>query len=61
VSGFLTPDGRTKGRPVGVALDHSGALLIADDVGNLVWRVSAVPPQPNGTPESASARSAQNL
>jgi len=41
VTGFLTPDGRAKGRPVGVALDHSGALLIADDIGNTVWRVSA--------------------
>ena len=27
------------GRPVGVAIDHTGALLIADDVGNKVWRV----------------------
>jgi glucose/arabinose dehydrogenase len=42
VTGFLTPDGRhSKGRPVGVALDRTGALLIADDVGNVVWRVTA--------------------
>ncbi|HLZ74910.1 sorbosone dehydrogenase family protein [Phenylobacterium sp.] len=42
VTGFLTPDGtHSRGRPVGVALDHAGALLIADDVGNVVWRVSA--------------------
>jgi glucose/arabinose dehydrogenase len=42
VTGFLTPDGtHSKGRPVGVALDRAGALLIADDVGNVVWRVSA--------------------
>ena len=42
VTGFLTPDGtHSRGRPVGVALDHAGALLIADDVGNAVWRVSA--------------------
>jgi glucose/arabinose dehydrogenase len=40
VTGFLT-DGKAKGRPVGLALDRSGALLIADDVGNTVWRVSA--------------------
>jgi len=39
-TGFLT-EGHAKGRPVGLALDHSGALLIADDVGNTVWRVSA--------------------
>ncbi len=44
VTGFLTPDGRAKGRPVGVALDRTGALLIADDVGDVVWRVSAAPP-----------------
>jgi glucose/arabinose dehydrogenase len=42
VTGFLTPDGaHSKGRPVGVALDRAGALLIADDVGDVVWRVSA--------------------
>lgn len=29
------------GRPVGVALDRTGALIVADDVGNTVWRVSA--------------------
>jgi glucose/arabinose dehydrogenase len=40
VTGFLT-EGHAKGRPVGLALDRSGALLIADDVGNTVWRVSA--------------------
>ena len=28
------------GRPVGVAVDHAGALLVADDVGNAVWRVA---------------------
>lgn len=41
VSGFLH-DNQAYGRPVGVALDKSGALLVADDVGNTVWRVSAV-------------------
>jgi glucose/arabinose dehydrogenase len=40
VTGFLK-DGQAKGRPVGLAIDHSGALLVADDVGNTVWRVSA--------------------
>jgi glucose/arabinose dehydrogenase len=40
VTGFLGPDGKTvRGRPVGVTLDHNGALLIADDVGNTVWQV----------------------
>jgi glucose/arabinose dehydrogenase len=40
VTGFLA-DGHAKGRPVGLAIDHGGALLVADDVGNTVWRVSA--------------------
>jgi glucose/arabinose dehydrogenase len=42
VSGFVAADGKTiRGRPVGVAMDRSGALLIADDAGNTVRRVSA--------------------
>lgn len=39
VTGFLK-DGKAHGRPVGVTIDRTGALLIADDVGNTVWRVS---------------------
>jgi glucose/arabinose dehydrogenase len=38
---FLSADGKAYGRPVGVALDKSGALLVADDVGNTIWRVNA--------------------
>jgi glucose/arabinose dehydrogenase len=41
LTGFLSKDGFAYGRPVGVVLDKSGALLVADDVGNVVWRVSA--------------------
>jgi len=41
LTGFLNPDGKAYGRPVGVALDARGALLVADDVGNVVWRVRA--------------------
>ena len=41
VTGFLSPDNKARGRPVGVAIDKSGALLIADDVGNTVWRVTS--------------------
>jgi glucose/arabinose dehydrogenase len=41
LTGFLSADGKAMGRPVGVALDRTGALLVADDVGNVVWRVSA--------------------
>jgi glucose/arabinose dehydrogenase len=40
LSGFLSDQGDALGRPVGVAIDRSGALLVADDVGNMVWRVS---------------------
>ena len=41
VTDFLAADHKTvRGRPVGVALDRTGALLVADDVGNVVWRVS---------------------
>jgi glucose/arabinose dehydrogenase len=43
LSGFLTRDGKAKGRPVGVAVDKAGALLVADDVGNVVWRVTPAP------------------
>ena len=41
VTGFLNGDNQARGRPVGVAIDKSGALLIADDVGNTVWRVTS--------------------
>jgi glucose/arabinose dehydrogenase len=40
LTGFLSADGKAQGRPVGVALDKGGALLVADDVGNVVWRVA---------------------
>jgi glucose/arabinose dehydrogenase len=43
LTGFLTEDGDAKGRPVGVAIDRRGALLVADDVGNTVWRVRSAP------------------
>jgi glucose/arabinose dehydrogenase len=42
LTGFLSEEGSAFGRPVGVALDKQGALLVADDVGNVVWRVSAL-------------------
>jgi glucose/arabinose dehydrogenase len=44
LTGFLSGEGTAYGRPVGVALDKRGALLVADDVGNVVWRVSAATP-----------------
>lgn len=41
VTGFLADQDRARGRPVGLAMDSQGGLLIADDTGNSVWRVSA--------------------
>ena len=40
LTGFLSDKGEAYGRPVGVALDSKGALLVADDVGNVIWRVA---------------------
>jgi glucose/arabinose dehydrogenase len=50
LEGFLDPDGAAQGRPVGVTLDKKGALLVADDVGNVIWRV---------TPKQAATASSQ--
>jgi glucose/arabinose dehydrogenase len=41
LTGFLDSKGKARGRPVGVITDASGGLLVADDVGNVIWRVSA--------------------
>ncbi len=41
VTGFLNDENQSRGRPVGLAIDKTGALLIADDVGNTVWRVTS--------------------
>ena len=40
LTGFMSPEGHTWGRPVGVAVDKAGAILLADDVGNIIWRVT---------------------
>ena len=40
LTGFLNDKGEAQGRPVGVRLDKQGALLVADDVGNTIWRVT---------------------
>jgi glucose/arabinose dehydrogenase len=40
LTGFLNDDGEAQGRPVGVAIDKQGALLVADDVGNAIWRLT---------------------
>ncbi|HEU4600967.1 MAG TPA: sorbosone dehydrogenase family protein [Steroidobacteraceae bacterium] len=44
VSGFLDGHGKTRGRPVGVTVDPKGALIVCDDVGNTVWRVTPTAP-----------------
>lgn len=41
LTGFVSKEGDAYGRPVGVVLDKNGALLVADDVGNTIWRVTA--------------------
>jgi glucose/arabinose dehydrogenase len=43
LTGFVGEDGKAMGRPVGVAVDKAGALLVADDVGNAIWRVTPAP------------------
>jgi glucose/arabinose dehydrogenase len=53
VTGFHTKDGLTRGRPVGVSVDPRGALIVADDLSNTIWRVTpahaaAVPSTPAG-------------
>ncbi len=55
LTGFLAADGSARGRPVGVAFDGRGALLVADDAGNAVWRVTAAIPARNLTASAAPA------
>jgi hypothetical protein len=57
VTGFLDGNDQTHGRPVGLAVDRGGVLLIADDVGNRVWHVSSArrPPLPS-RPRSSDLR-----
>ena len=43
LTGFIRENGDAMGRPVGVAIDKEGALLVADDVGNTIWRVTRSP------------------
>ncbi|MFN3833632.1 MAG: PQQ-dependent sugar dehydrogenase [Allorhizobium sp.] len=50
VTGFLNADEEARGRPVGVGFDGTGALLIADDAGNTVWRLAADGAEPLASP-----------
>lgn len=45
VTGFLGSDGKTRGRPVGVSVDPRGALIVADDLSNTIWRVTPARPR----------------
>lgn len=53
LTGFLDADGKALGRPVGVAVDRAGALLVADDVGNIIWRVTPAAANAGGKSERA--------
>jgi glucose/arabinose dehydrogenase len=44
LTGFINADDKAQGRPVGVVIDKQGGLLVADDVGNIIWRVSRAEP-----------------
>jgi glucose/arabinose dehydrogenase len=63
VTGFRGDDGLTRGRPVGVTVDPRGALIVADDLSNTIWRVTpnappaASPPIPASTTGAAPASS----
>jgi len=62
VTGFRDDDGTTRGRPVGVTVDPRGALIVADDLSNTIWRVSRIgaataPPTLPVEPQPADAAS----
>ncbi len=61
LSGFVNTDGDARGRPVGVALDGRGGLLVADDVGNAIWRVIPSVRQPADAAAAASAAATATL
>lgn len=55
LTGFLSPEGEAWGRPVGVMTDRTGALLVADDVGNRIWRVSNPRARPRPAEDNSEA------
>lgn len=52
VTGFMGKDGKTRGRPVGVTVDPRGALIVADDLSNTIWRVTPAGRRPEPQPIS---------
>jgi glucose/arabinose dehydrogenase len=59
VTGFRGPDGKTRGRPVGVTVDPRGALIVADDLSNTIWRVTAAHRSPAAEAPSPAGASPQ--
>ena len=57
LTGFLDAKGQAQGRPVGVVADKSGALLVADDVGDKVWRVTSAAPAATSSREATAPAS----
>jgi glucose/arabinose dehydrogenase len=55
VTGFRDPDGKTRGRPVGVTVDPRGALIVADDLSNTLWRVTPAAAAPAARQARAGA------
>ncbi|MDP1998320.1 MAG: sorbosone dehydrogenase family protein [Rhodoferax sp.] len=55
LSGFVSANGDAYGRPVGVAIDKRGGLLVADDVGNVIWRVTSAAGGAQPTPAARAA------
>jgi glucose/arabinose dehydrogenase len=55
LTGFLDAQGHAQGRPVGVAVARDGALLVADDVGGRIWRVTPAVPSSATTPSTSSS------
>ncbi|QAY77107.1 sorbosone dehydrogenase family protein [Sphingosinicella sp. BN140058] len=58
VTGFQGKDGKTMGRPVGVTVDPRGALIVADDLSNTIWRIT---PAQRAPAREAATRPAQPL
>jgi glucose/arabinose dehydrogenase len=56
LTGFLAPSGNSYGRPVGVEIDKTGALRVADDAGRVVWRVTAASPTLRATAPQPGGR-----
>jgi glucose/arabinose dehydrogenase len=58
LTGFLSAEGEARGRPAGVAVSRDGALLVADDVGNCIWRVTPAGSRQTDQAADASAAAA---